>query len=217
MKMRTKYENLKTIMESGMVLIIRTDSEEEAKKVAEAAVEGGVKALEITMSCRNAIGVISYLAKKYADQDIVIGAGTILDAETANNVMLAGARLLVSPNLNPKMLEMANRYQAVTISGALTPTEILNTVNSGADLVKLFPAEFMGPKYVKAVKAPLPQAAIVPTGGVNPGNVKEWFDAGCAALGVGSYISKAHKNDGDYTKVTTAAQDFVKAIAAARG
>ncbi len=214
--MKTKFENFKIIMESGMVLIIRTDSEEEAKKVAEAAVEGGVKALEITMSCDNAIGVISYLAKKYKDQDIVIGAGTILDAETANNVMLAGARLLVSPNLNPNMLEMANRYQAVTISGALTPTEILNTVNRGADLVKLFPAEFMGPKYVKAVKAPLPQAAIVPTGGVNPGNVKEWFDAGCAALGVGSYISKAHKKDGDYTKVTSAAQDFVKAIAAAR-
>lgn len=214
--MRTKYENLKTIMESGMVLIIRTDSEEEAKKVADAAVEGGVKALEITMSCANAVGVISYLAKKYADRDIVVGAGTVLDAETANAVMLAGARLLVSPNLNPNMLEMANRYQAVTISGALTPTEILNTVNSGADLVKLFPVEFMGPKYVKTVKAPLPQAAIVPTGGVNPGNVKEWFDAGCPAVGVGSYISKAHQKDGDYSKVTAAAQDFVKAIAAAR-
>lgn len=214
--MRTKYENLKTIMESGMVLIIRTDSAEEAKQVAQAAVEGGVKALEITMSCANAVGVISYLAEKYADTDVVVGAGTVLDAETANTVMLAGARLLVSPNLNPKMLEIANRYQAVTISGALTPTEILNTVNSGADLVKLFPAEFMGPNYVKTVKAPLPQAAIVPTGGVTPDNVKEWFVVGCAALGVGSYISKAHKKDGDYTKVTTAAQEFVKAIATAR-
>lgn len=214
--MRTKYENLKTIMESGMVLIIRTDSAEEAKQVAQAAVDGGVKALEITMSCANAVGVISYLAEKYADTDVVVGAGTILDAETANTVMLAGARLLVSPNLNPKMLEIANRYQAVTISGALTPTEILNTVNSGADLVKLFPAEFMGPSYVKTVKAPLPQVAIVPTGGVTPDNVKDWFAAGCAAVGVGSYISKAHKKDGDYAKVTIAAQEFVKAIAAAR-
>lgn len=214
--MRTKYENLKTIMESGMVLIIRTDSEEEAKKVATAAVEGGVKALEITMSCANALGVISYLAKQYADQDVVVGAGTILDAETANAAMLAGARLLVSPNLNPNMLEIANRYQAVTVSGAMTPTEILNTVNSGADLVKLFPADFLGPEYVKNIKAPLPQAAIVPTGGVNPGNVKEWFAAGCCALGVGSYISKAHKKDGDYGKVTAAAQEFAEAIKKAR-
>ncbi|SHI74882.1 bifunctional 4-hydroxy-2-oxoglutarate aldolase/2-dehydro-3-deoxy-phosphogluconate aldolase [Propionispora hippei] len=214
--MQTKYEIVKTIVDSGMVLIIRTDQEDEAKKVAEAAVAGGVKALEITMSCANALGVIAYLADKYKGQDIVVGAGTILDAETANAAMLAGARLLVSPNLNPAMIEQANRYQAVTISGAMTPTEVLNTVQSGADFVKIFPAEFLGPQYIKTIKAPLPQAAIVPTGGVNPANVQEWFAAGSSALGVGSYISKAHKKDGDYGKVTAAAREFAAAIKQAR-
>ncbi len=199
-----------------MVLIIRTDCEEEAKKIAVAAVDGGIKALEITMAVPNAINVIKYLADKYKNDDVVVGAGTVLDAETANAVMLAGARLLVSPNLNPKMIEIANRYQAITVSGAMTPTEIINTVNAGADLVKLFPADFFGPKYVKTVKAPLPQAEIVPTGGVNPDNIKEWFDAGCSAVGVGSFVSKAHKKDGDFNKVTKAAEIFVKAIKAAK-
>ena len=205
--MNSKYENLKTIMDSGMVLIIRTDSEDEAKNIAVAAVEGGIKALEITMAVPNAINVIAFLANKYKNENVIVGAGTVLDAETANAVMLAGARLLVSPNLNPKMIEIANRYQAITVSGA---------VNSGADFVKLFPAEFLGPKYVKTIKAPLPQVEIVPTGGVNPDNVKEWFEAGCHVVGVGSFVSKAHKKDGDFSKITQAAKIFVEAIKKAR-
>ena len=141
--MNSKYENLKTIMDSGMVLIIRTDSEDEAKNIAVAAVEGGIKALEITMAVPNANKCNCFFSKlKYKNENVIVGAGTVLDAETANAVMLAGARLLVSPNLNPKMIEIANRYQAITVSGAMTPTEIINTVNSGADFVKLFPAEF---------------------------------------------------------------------------
>ncbi len=213
--MKTKFTNMKIIMNSRMVLIIRTDNEDEAKKIAVAAVAGGIKALEITMAVPNAINVISYLAKKYEHDDVVVGAGTVLDAETANAVMLAGARLLVSPNLNPQMISIANRYQAVTVSGAMTPTEIINTINSGADFVKLFPAEILGPKYVKTVKAPLPQAEIVPTGGVNPDNVKDWLDAGCNVVGIGSFVTKAHKKDGDFNKVTEAAKIFVKAIKAA--
>ncbi len=214
--MKSKYENVRTVLDCGMVLIIRTDCEEEAKKIAVAAVDGGIKALEITMAVPNAISVIKYLADKYKNENVVVGAGTVLDSETANAVMLAGARLLVSPNLNPKMIEIANRYQAITVSGAMTPTEIINTVNAGADFVKLFPAEFFGPKYAKTVKAPLPQAEIVPTGGVNPGNVKDWFDAGCHVVGVGSFVSKAHKKDGDFSKVTQAARVFVEAIKQAR-
>lgn len=214
--MKSKLNNMKMIVDSGMVLIIRTDSEEEAKKIAVAAVDGGIKALEITMAVPNAVNVISYLAQKYEHDDVVVGAGTVLDAETANIVMLAGARLLVSPNLNPEMIKIANRYQAITVSGATTPTEIINTVTAGADFVKLFPAEFLGPKYVKTIKAPLSQVEIVPTGGVNPDNVKDWFDAGCHAVGVGSFVSKAHKKDGDFSKITEAAKIFVKAIENAR-
>ncbi|MGG2197900.1 bifunctional 2-keto-4-hydroxyglutarate aldolase/2-keto-3-deoxy-6-phosphogluconate aldolase [Paenibacillus sp.] len=209
-----KLENLNKIYESGIVLIIRSDNEQEALAVAEAAIEGGIKVLEITMSVPNALQVIRTLADKY--RDVLIGAGTILDGETARAAILAGAELLVSPQLNPEMIKMANRYQAITISGAFTPKEVLESIEAGADIVKLFPAEVVGPQYIKAVKAPVPQAPIAPTGGVTPQNVHEWLQAGCVGVGVGSYISKAAQKDGDYRKVTAAAKEFLQAVAAAR-
>ncbi|MEC0234546.1 bifunctional 2-keto-4-hydroxyglutarate aldolase/2-keto-3-deoxy-6-phosphogluconate aldolase [Paenibacillus kribbensis] len=211
-----KFNNLKKIADTGIVLIIRLDSEQEALAVAEAAVKGGIKALEITMSVPNALHVIQTLAEKYREEGVLVGAGTILDAETARAAILAGAELLVSPQLNPEMIKMANRYQAVTISGAFTPTEVLETLEAGADIVKLFPAEVLGPQYVKSVTAPLSQAPIAPTGGVTPQNVHEWLHAGCIGVGVGSYITKAAQKDGDYSKVTAAAKEFLEAVAAAR-
>lgn len=211
-----KFNNLRKIADTGIVLIIRLDSEQEALAVAEAAVEGGIKALEITMSVPNALHVIQALAEKYREEGVLVGAGTILDAETARAAILAGAELLVSPQLNPEMIKMANRYQAVTISGAFTPTEVLETLEAGADIVKLFPAEVLGPQYVKSVVAPLSQAPIAPTGGVTPQNVHEWLQAGCIGVGVGSYITKAAQKDGDYSKVTAAAKEFLEAVAAAR-
>ncbi|MEH7334863.1 bifunctional 2-keto-4-hydroxyglutarate aldolase/2-keto-3-deoxy-6-phosphogluconate aldolase [Neobacillus drentensis] len=214
--MPRKLENLNKIYESGIVLIIRSESEEEALAVAEAAIQGGIKALEITMSVPNALNVIRTLAKQYKDKGILIGAGTILDAETANAALLAGAELLVSPQLNPEMIKMANRYQAVTISGAFTPKEVIETLEAGADIVKLFPAEVVAPKYVSAIMAPVPQAPIVPTGGVTPQNVHEWLQAGCVAVGVGSFISKAARKDGDYQKVTAAAREFLQAVSKAK-
>jgi 2-dehydro-3-deoxyphosphogluconate aldolase/(4S)-4-hydroxy-2-oxoglutarate aldolase len=209
-----KLDNLNKIADTGIVLIIRLDSEQEALKVAEAAIEGGIKVLEITMSVPNALNVINTLSQKY--KNVLIGAGTILDGETARAAILAGAELLVSPQLNPEMIKMANRYQAITISGAFTPKEVLESLEAGADIVKLFPAEVVGPQYVKAVKAPLSQAAIAPTGGVTPQNVHEWLQAGCVAVGVGSYITKAAQKDGDYNKVTAAAKEFLQAVASAR-
>lgn len=211
-----KFNNLKKIADTGIVLIIRLDSEQEALAVAEAAVKGGIKALEITMSVPNALHVIQTLAEKYREEGVLVGAGTILDAETARAAILAGAELLVSPQLNPEMIKMANRYQAVTISGAFTPTEVLETLEAGADIVKLFPAEVLGPQYVKSVVTPLSQAPIAPTGGVTPQNVHEWLQAGCIGVGVGSYITKAAQKDGDYSKVTAAAKEFLEAVAAAR-
>ncbi|MDD9267141.1 bifunctional 2-keto-4-hydroxyglutarate aldolase/2-keto-3-deoxy-6-phosphogluconate aldolase [Paenibacillus sp. GCM10023248] len=211
-----KLGNLNKIAETGIVLIIRSDSEQEALAVAEAAIEGGIKVLEITMSVPNALEVIRTLAKKYNHGDIVIGAGTILDGETARNAILAGAELLVSPQLHPDMITMANRYQAITISGAFTPKEVVESLEAGADIVKLFPAEAVGPQYVKAIKAPLSQAPIAPTGGVTPQNVHEWLQAGCVAVGVGSYITKAAQKDGDYGKVTAAAKEFLQAVSLAK-
>lgn len=208
--MFNKIENLKKINDTGILLVIRLDDEQEALKVAEAAIEGGILALEITMSVPNALGIIKTLSEKYEEKGVVIGAGTILDAETARAAMLAGATMLVSPQLNPEMIKMANRYQAVSISGAFTPTEILETLEAGADIVKLFPAEFLGPAYVKTVKAPLSQTPILPMGGITPENAKEWFNAGACCLGIGSFITKAAQKDGDYTKVTEAAKLFLK-------
>jgi len=207
-----KVLELKKIEETGIVLIIRLGDEDEAMKVAEAAIEGGIKALEITMSVPSALGIIKTLSDKYKKRGIVIGAGTVLDAETAHAAILAGATMLVSPQLNIDMIKMANRYQVVSISGALTPTEFYQTMEAGADIAKLFPAEFFGPAYVKTVKAPLKQTPILPAGGVTPENAKEWFDAGVACLEVGSFITKAAQKDGDYSKVTAAAKLFLEAV-----
>ncbi|MGO4236160.1 bifunctional 4-hydroxy-2-oxoglutarate aldolase/2-dehydro-3-deoxy-phosphogluconate aldolase [Pseudarthrobacter sp. YAF2] len=214
--MLNKFETLETIVRTGALLIARLDTADEAYRVAEAAIDGGIRAVEVPLTVPGALGVIERLADKYGDQGIVVGAGTVLDAEAAYASVSAGARLLVSPQLNPAMIATANRYQAVTASGAFTPTEVLNTLEAGADIVKLFPAELGGPSYVKTILAPLPQAPIMPSGGVSPANVGDWFAAGVTAVGVGSFVTKAAQQDGDYGKVAEAARTFLAAIEKAR-
>ncbi|MFF1386208.1 bifunctional 4-hydroxy-2-oxoglutarate aldolase/2-dehydro-3-deoxy-phosphogluconate aldolase [Arthrobacter sp. NPDC058288] len=214
--MLNKFETLETIIRTGALLIARLDSADEAYRVAEAAIDGGIRAVEVPLTVPGALGVIERLSDKYGDQGIVVGAGTVLDAEAAYASVSAGARLLVSPQLNPAMIATANRYQAVTASGAFTPTEVLNTLEAGADIVKLFPAELGGPAYVKTILAPLPQAPIMPSGGVTPANVSAWFAAGVTAVGVGSFVTKAAQKDGDYKLVSQAARTFLAAIDAAR-
>lgn len=211
-----KLENLKKIDETGIVLIIRLDDEEEVMKVAEAAIEGGIKVLEIPMAVPNALGVIKALSEKYKEEGIVVGAGTVCEAQTARAAILAGASLLVSPQLNPEMIKIANCYQVITASGAYTPTEFFATMEAGADIIKLFPTDYVGPAYVKSIKAPLEQAPIMPSGGVTPENVKEWFEAGVACVAVGSFITKAAQKDGDYTKVTDAAKQFLQIVKGCR-
>ena len=136
----------------------------------------------------------------------------VLDGHAAWSSIQAGAQVLVSPNLNSEMIRVANRYQVVTISGAYTPTEILNTAEAGADIVKLFPTEAGGIPYTKSILAPLAHVPILPAGGVTAANVGDWFDAGVVAVGVGSAITKAGRADGDRTQVTAAAEEFVAAI-----
>lgn len=208
-----KLDVLQTIRESGNVLIVRLDDAEEAYEVASAAVAGGIRALEITLSIPGALSVIERLTERFADDDVIFGAGTVLDEHAAWASIQAGAEFLVSPNLNPDMIRVANRYQVATISGAYTPTEILNTAEAGADIVKLFPTEGGGIPYTKAVLAPLAHIPILPAGGVTTANVGEWFGAGVTAVGVGSAITKAARPDGDLAKVTAAAEQFVAAIA----
>src|ERR1044072_1080481 len=207
-----KLDVIETIRDSGNVLIVRLDTAKEAFEDASAAVAGGIRALEITLSIPGALTVIERLTERFAGEDVAFGAGTVLDGHAAWSSIQAGAQFLVSPNINPDMICVANRYKITTIIGAYTPTEILDTAEAGSDIVKLFPTEAGGIPYAKAVLAPLAHVPILPAGGVTTANVGDWFAAGVAAVGVGSAITKAGRPRGDMGKVTAAAKEFVAAI-----
>lgn len=214
--MYKKLRTLQTIDESGAVLIVRLENAEVAERVAEAAIAGGFRAIEITLSIPGAVEVIRRLSAKHGPNGIAIGAGTVLDEHSAYECIRAGAEFLVSPQLNPAMIRTANRYQVPTVSGAYTPTELVNSAEAGADMLKLFPTEAGGIPYAKSVLAPLAHLPVMPAGGVTVENVGEWFAAGVAGVAVGSYVTKAWQPDGDFTRVTKAAEQFLSAVAEAR-
>lgn len=214
--MPAKLRTLQTIDESGAVLIVRLPDADTAERVAHAAIEGGFRALEITLSVPGAVDLIRQLAAQYEADGVVVGAGTVLDGYTAHECIRAGARFLVSPQLNREMIRVANRHQVPTVSGAFTPTELLESAEAGADILKLFPTEGAGIPYTKAVLAPFAQLPIMPAGGVTTENVAQWFAAGVACVGVGSAVTKAWQPDGNYGRVTTAARDFLAAVGDAR-
>ena len=180
-----KSEVLKACREIGLVPVLRAESEEQALALASAIAAGGVTVLEVTMTVPGAIRVMGRLAKERPD--IPIGAGTVLDPETARMCILEGAQFVVSPALNVKTIEMCHRYGIAVLPGALTPTEIVTAWEAGADVVKVFPASALGgAKYLKSVKAPLPQIEMIPTGGVSLATAAEFLEAGAFALGVGA-------------------------------
>ena len=180
-----KAEVLKACREIGLVPVLRAESEEQALGLASAIAAGGVTVLEVTMTVPGAIRVMGRLAKERPD--ILIGAGTVLDPETARMCILEGAQFVVSPALNTKTIEMCHRYGVAVLPGALTPTEIVTAWEAGADVVKVFPASALGgAKYLKSVKAPLPQIEMIPTGGVSLATAAEFLEAGAFALGVGA-------------------------------
>jgi len=180
-----KSEVLKACREIGLVPVLRAESEDQALALASAIAAGGVTVLEVTMTVPGAIRVMGRLAKERPD--ILIGAGTVLDPETARMCILEGAQFVVSPALNVKTIEMCHRYGIAVLPGALTPTEIVTAWAAGADVVKVFPASALGgAKYLKSVKAPLPQIEMIPTGGVSLSTAAEFLEAGAFALGVGA-------------------------------
>jgi len=180
-----KAEVLNTLREIGLVPVLRAESEEQALALASAIAAGGVTVLEVTMTVPGAIRVMRRLAEERPD--ILIGAGTVLDPETARMCILEGAQFVVSPALNPKTIELCHRYGVAVLPGALTPTEIVTAWEAGADVVKVFPASSLGgAKYLKSVKAPLPQVELIPTGGVSLATAAEFLEAGAFALGVGA-------------------------------
>jgi 2-dehydro-3-deoxyphosphogluconate aldolase / (4S)-4-hydroxy-2-oxoglutarate aldolase len=210
-----KIEVLKRIITSGLVAVVRADNPDQAAAIAEACGLGGVAALEITFTVPGASGVIEHLAKK-CSQQILLGAGTVLDPETARIAILAGAQFVVSPSLNPETARLCNRYQVPYMPGAATVREVVEAMECGAHIVKVFPGDLLGPAFVKAVKGPLPQAQLMPTGGVSLENVPDWIKAGSVALGVGGNLTAGAKS-GDFASITRLAQQFVQKIKHARG
>jgi len=210
----TKMEVFGKIVASGLVPVIRAENPDQAVRIAEACALGGVAALEITFTVPGASAVIEHLAKKSSGQ-ILLGAGTVLDPETARIAILAGAQFVVSPSLNAETARLCNRYQVPYMPGAGTIREVIEAMECGADIVKVFPGEILGPAFVKAVKGPLPQAPLMPTGGVSLDNVADWINAGSVAVGVGGNLTAGAKT-GDFASITELARKFVEKIKEAR-
>jgi 2-dehydro-3-deoxyphosphogluconate aldolase / (4S)-4-hydroxy-2-oxoglutarate aldolase len=213
-----KREVFNRMVSEGLIPVIRVASVTEAMDVADAIKEGGVTLIEITMSVPGALDAIKELTKKYKD-DIIMGAGTLLDTETGRAALLAGAQFLVTPTLNLELIELAHRYSAVIVPGAATPTEILTAWNAGADMVKVFPAaQLGGPEYIKALRGPLPQVLYVPTGGVNLQNAGAFIKAGATALGAGGeLVDKKAVKEKKFNIITENTRAFLKVIKEARG
>jgi len=199
---------------SGLVAVIRAENPDQAARIADACAAGGITALEITFTVPGAAGVIEHLAKKCSNE-ILLGAGTVLDPETARIAILAGAQFVVSPALNPETARLCNRYQVPYMPGAATIREVVEAMECGADIMKAFPGEILGPAFVKAVKGPLPQAQLMPTGGVSLENVADWIHAGSVAIGVGGNLTAGAKT-GDFTSITRLARQFVEKVKEAR-
>ena len=211
-----KLTTLTKIMDCGLVAVVRAESSEQAFKIADACIAGGVAAIEITFTVPGAAEVIRDLTKKYTSGEIIIGAGTVLDPETARIAILAGAQYIVSPSFNAETVKLCNRYQIPVMPGCMTLREVVEAMESGADIIKVFPGETFGSSFIKAIKGPLPQAPLMPTGGVGLDNVGEWIKAGCVAVGVGGNLTGGAKK-GDYESITTIAKQFIEKIREARG
>lgn len=210
-----KLDDLQRIVDRGIVAVVRAENAEKALAVAEAIKAGGIDIIEITLTVPGCMDVIRELARAYSGKEVLIGAGTVLGPETARTALLCGAEFVVSPHLNPETVRLCNRYQKVCIPGAMSVTEVVQAMECGADIVKVFPGSVLGVEFVKAVKAPLPQAPLLPTGGVSLDNVGAWLKAGCVAVGVGGELTKGAKT-GDYAQVTATAEAFMERIREAR-
>lgn len=212
-----KPDIIQRILEPGIVAVIRADSSEQLMQVAEALADGGVTGMEVTMTTPNALQVISDVTKKFGDR-ILMGVGSVLDPETARAAILAGAEFVVTPVTKPEIIRLCNRYGKPIASGAYTPTEALLGYESGADFIKIFPADQLGPTYIKNLLAPLPMLQIIPTGGVTVETAGSFIAAGCVALAAGSsLVSKDVLKRGDWQALSATAAAFVEAVKKARG
>lgn len=213
-----KEQVLARLHEDCLVAVVRAKNLEQGEKVIQAIVDGGINFIEICMTVDEGspIELIENMVKKYRGNDkIVIGAGTVLDPETARMAIMAGANYVVSPGLNVETIKMCNRYRVPMLPGVLTPSEAITAMEYGCDVIKVFPGNLVGPAAISSFKGPLPQGEFMPSGGVDVDNVDKWIKAGAYAVGTGSSLTKGAKT-GDFAAVTAKAQEFVAAVAAAR-
>lgn len=208
----SRHEDLTRVLSSGIVAVIRSTSSEQLVEVAKALYEGGVDVLEVTFTVPRALDIIAAVRKTLGDK-VLLGAGTVLDPETARAAFLAGAEFLVAPTVNLDVIRMGNRYDKLVMPGAFTPTEVLTAWEAGAQVIKVFPAEVGGPGYLKALHGPLPQVRLLPTGGVNLQTIADFLKAGACAVGLGGALVEPKAVEaGDMARITSLAQQYVAAV-----
>lgn len=211
----SKIDTLARIKEAGIVAVVRAESFEQAEKITDACIAGGVAAIELTFTVPKADKLITAMREKYSNGEIIIGAGTVMDAATARIAILAGAEYIVSPYFDPETVKTCNRYGIPSMPGVFTPTECVAAMEAGADILKIFPGDVAGPNFIKSFLGPVPHAQMMPSGGVDVDNVDKWIKAGAVAVGAGSSLTKGAKT-GDYELITKTAKQFVEKIKAAR-
>lgn len=213
----SKEKTLSRIANSGVVAVMRAPSGEMLSDVARALLAGGVEAIEVTFTVPGAHRVIEQVADRLGGK-ILLGAGTVLDSETARIALLAGAEFIVAPTVNLEVIRLCQRYDKVVVPGALTPTEVLTAWESGADIVKVFPSELTGPGYLRALHGPLPQVRLMPTGGVNLQTAADFLRAGACALGIGgALVEKKAVAAGDMQRIQSLARQYVQIVRETRG
>lgn len=213
----SRHEDLSRVLKSGIVAVIRSTSSEKLVEVAGALYEGGVDVLEVTFTVPRALEIIAAVRKALGDK-VLLGAGTVLDPETARAAFLAGAEFLVAPTVNLDVIKLANRYDKLVMPGAFTPTEVLTAWEAGADIVKVFPADIGGPAYLKTLHGPLPQVRLLPTGGVNLGTIADFLKAGACAVGLGGALVELKAvESGDMARITSLARQYVEVVRKTRG
>ncbi len=211
----TKEQIITKIKEEALVAVVRAESAEEAKKITEACIAGGCASVEITFTVPGAHEIIRELCNTYQPEEILIGAGTVLDAETARIAILNGAQYIVSSSFNRETAKLCNRYRIPYMPGCMSLKEITEALEYGVDIIKVFPGNVLKTDFVKAVKGPMPQAEMMPSGGVEVDNVADWIKAGCVAVGAGGSLTKGAKT-GNYQLITDTAKQFCENIRKAR-
>src|SRR5262245_33321211 len=213
----SREQHLQRVLDCGLVAVVRFSDPGPLVEVVKALAAGGVSVAEVTFTVPNALDVIREAKKQLGDR-VLLGAGTVLDPETARAALLAGAEFIVAPSLNLEVIKLCRRYDKIVMPGAFTPTEVLTAWEAGADIVKVFPADVVGPAFFKALRGPLPQVKLMPTGGVDLLTAAEFLKAGACCLGVGSQLVEPKAvADGNFDRIRDLARQYVQIVRATRG